>query len=89
MLPMTRGISPRPRTYRNRLISTPGWSPSQALRITPAFLAYTWRIGPIVASSSVFIRTTCLRLLKASVTMCAPNSTAPVTSTSASIRRSG
>ena len=85
MFPMTRGVNPSPLTYRKRLISTPGWSPSHAERITPAFLAYVCRIGPMVASSSAFIRMTCLPCSKASSTIRAPNSTAPVTSTSASI----
>ena len=67
IFPITRGMRPRPLTYRYRLISTPGWSPSQAERMTPAFLAYTCRIGPIVASSSAFIRITCLPCSNASI----------------------
>ena len=83
--PMTRGVSPMPCTQRTRFIWRPGSSPSHADTMTPARFAYTLRIGPSVASSSAFMRITCLPCSTASSTTWAPNSTEPVTSTRASI----
>ena len=60
-LTTARGVSPSPWTQRTRFICSPGSSPSQAERMAPCFLAYTRRMGPMVASTSAFISTTGFR----------------------------
>ncbi len=80
-LPTTRGVRPSPRTQRTRLSWTPGSSPSQADMMTPCSRAFTWRMGPIVASSSAFMSTTSLPWANASRTTWVAYSTAPVAST--------
>ena len=85
MLQTTRGIRPSPATQRTRFICRPGSSPSHADSVTPARSAYVCMIGPIVASTSAFIITTCLPYLNASMKTLAPNSTDPVTSMRTSI----
>src|SRR5437773_97441 len=88
MLPITRGVKPSPRTQRYRFICRPGSSPSHAERMTPVFPAYTWRMGPMVASISALSRTTSLPYWNASRITSAPKFTEPVVSTSTSLRGS-
>src|SRR5215211_717387 len=84
MFPQSTGRTPIPRTKRWRFAITPGWSPSALVKITPARSAYVFRIGPIVPSSSAFMRTTCLRCSIADTATDAASSTVPVTSITAS-----
>ena len=85
MLPQTSGVRPIDFTNRHRFICTPGWSPSQPVRITPARSALCLRIAPTVPSSSAFISTMWLPWAIASSTTSAENPIAPVASISTSI----
>jgi len=84
MLPQRTGRTPRPFTKRQRLPSTPGWSPSTSVKTTPALSALAFKSGPRVPSSSGFIKATCLPCSIAARTGPTASSTAPVTSSSTS-----
>jgi hypothetical protein len=83
--PASTGRHPMERTQRSRFISTPGWSPSALVITTPARSAYTFRIGPTVASTSAFISTTWRPCSMARSATRAPSSTSPVASITTSI----
>lgn len=68
MLPESTGLTPIPFTKRIRFICTPGWSPSQLVSTTPAASARFFSSGPMVPSSSAFIRITCLPVAMAGST---------------------